>query len=105
MGAKRLSTSKLQKASQRINQVPHLPPELCDMVIDFLHDNKVALASCSLVCRSWSRAARYHLFDSIYELHRHTNQSPSSAWAQLPNIVLQPNSMGKGDAPINVNPT
>ena len=36
------------------------------MVIDFLHDNKVALASCSLVCRSWSRAARYHLFDSIY---------------------------------------
>ena len=46
-----------------------------------------------------------NLFDSIYELHRHTNQSQFSAWAQLPNIVLQPNSMGKGDAPINVNPT
>ena len=46
-----------------------------------------------------------NLFDSIYELHRHTNQSQFSAWTQLPNIVLQPNSMGKGDAPINVNPT
>ena len=46
-----------------------------------------------------------NLSHSICELHRHTNQSQFSAWTQLPNIVLQPNSMGKGDAPINVNPT
>ena len=46
-----------------------------------------------------------NLFDSIYELHRHTNQSQFSAWTQLPDIILQPNSMGKGNAPVNVKPT
>ena len=29
-----------------------------------------------------------NLFDSIYELHRHSNQSQFSAWTQLPNIIL-----------------
>ena len=46
-----------------------------------------------------------NLFDSIYELRRHTNQSQFYAWTQLPDIILQPNSMGKGNAPINVKPT
>ncbi|KIP09924.1 hypothetical protein PHLGIDRAFT_288540 [Phlebiopsis gigantea 11061_1 CR5-6] len=43
-----------------------LPPELCDMIIDFLYDEKPVLSICTLVCRAWLRAARYHLFDSIY---------------------------------------
>ena len=46
-----------------------------------------------------------NLFDSIYELRRHTNQSQFYAWTQLPDIILQPNSMGKGNASINVKPT
>ena len=29
-----------------------------------------------------------NLFDSIYELPRHTNPSQFSAWTQLPNIIL-----------------
>ena len=46
-----------------------------------------------------------NLSDSIFELRRHTNQSRFSAWTQLPNIILQPNSMGKGNPPVNVKPT
>ena len=42
------------------------------MVIDFLHDEKAVLSICTLVCRSWLRAARYHLFDSIH-VHCKTN--------------------------------
>lgn len=52
-----------------------IPPELCDMVVDFLHEDKDTLASCTLVSRSWLRVARYHLFDSIYV---HCEQDPDT---------------------------
>lgn len=52
--------------SQCVSAGARLPPELCDIVIDHLHDDKLSLAACCLVCHSWLRAARYHLFDSIY---------------------------------------
>lgn len=45
---------------------PRLPPELCDIIIDFLHPNRTALASCSLVCKSWTPASRYHLWRSMH---------------------------------------
>lgn len=35
------------------------------MIIDHLHDDKNVLSKCTLVCHSWLRAARYHLFDRI----------------------------------------
>ncbi|KAK0192092.1 hypothetical protein F5146DRAFT_1135834 [Armillaria mellea] len=40
-----------------------LPPEIVDTVIDYLHNDKAALESCALVCKSWSISSRYHLFD------------------------------------------
>ncbi|KAI0784384.1 hypothetical protein C8Q75DRAFT_394949 [Abortiporus biennis] len=43
-------------------QVPRLPPELVDHIIDFLYDEKPTLPSCCLVARSWLASSRYHLF-------------------------------------------
>lgn len=37
-----------------------LPPELDDIILDHLHDDRSALASCALVRRSWLPAVRYH---------------------------------------------
>lgn len=42
-----------------------LPLELVDYSIDFLSDDAAALKSCSAVCRAWSAAARYHLFETF----------------------------------------
>ncbi|EMD35552.1 hypothetical protein CERSUDRAFT_96665 [Gelatoporia subvermispora B] len=44
---------------------PILAPELMDMIIDFLHDDPVALKNCSLTCTSWVPTCRLHLFDTI----------------------------------------
>ncbi|KAJ7602337.1 hypothetical protein FB45DRAFT_901910 [Roridomyces roridus] len=42
-----------------------LPRELCDLIIDYLHADRAALAACALVCRAWVPASRFHLFDHI----------------------------------------
>ncbi|KAF7358489.1 hypothetical protein MVEN_00899400 [Mycena venus] len=42
-----------------------LPRELCDLVVDYLHAERVALGSCALVCRAWVPASRFHLFEHI----------------------------------------
>ena len=44
---------------------PHLPPELLDYVVDFLHDTKYALRNCCLVSKSWIPRARQHLFAHV----------------------------------------
>ncbi|KAI3607087.1 hypothetical protein WG66_007890 [Moniliophthora roreri] len=41
-----------------------LPPEICDAVIDCIYDDKEALCSSSLVCRSWVPRCRVLLFPS-----------------------------------------
>ena len=42
-----------------------LPQEILDQVIDFLHDDKKALAGCSLVAHAWLHPARSHLFHRL----------------------------------------
>lgn len=42
-----------------------LPPETIDRIIDHLHDDKPSLAVCSLACKQWEPACRFHLFHSI----------------------------------------
>ncbi|KAK0436760.1 hypothetical protein EV421DRAFT_1830786 [Armillaria borealis] len=44
---------------------PRFPPELFDRFIDFLHHDNEALKACSLVCRAWIPASRFHLFEKI----------------------------------------
>lgn len=42
-----------------------LPPELVDVVVDYLHNDRKALANFSLVARSWLATSHYHLFHAI----------------------------------------
>jgi len=44
---------------------PHLPPEIHDYTVDFLHDKPATLKQCCLVSKSWVPRARRHLFASI----------------------------------------
>jgi len=45
--------------------VKRLPAELTDRIIDHLHSDKRALAMCSLVCKTWLPASRYHSHTEI----------------------------------------
>ncbi|KAF7298814.1 hypothetical protein MIND_00829000 [Mycena indigotica] len=45
-----------------IDLAARVPPELHDYVIDFLHDHRPSMCSCSLVCKAWLSSSRYHLF-------------------------------------------
>ena len=40
---------------------PDLPLEMSDHIIDFLWDDVAALKSCTLTCKTWYPASRYHL--------------------------------------------
>ncbi|KAJ7837096.1 hypothetical protein B0H13DRAFT_2422135 [Mycena leptocephala] len=42
------------------------PPELQDLVVDHLHDQKHTLCICGLVAKSWLRSSRHHLFTSVF---------------------------------------
>src|SRR5271170_2648382 len=48
--------------------MPRLPAELTDRVIDHLHSDRLTLARCSLVCKTWLPASRYHLFNTAIRL-------------------------------------
>ncbi|KAH0583500.1 hypothetical protein H2248_009127 [Termitomyces sp. 'cryptogamus'] len=39
-----------------------IPQELYERIIDHLHNDIMSLLACSLVCRAWVPASRYHLF-------------------------------------------
>ncbi|KAJ6471751.1 hypothetical protein C8R47DRAFT_1324838 [Mycena vitilis] len=44
------------------------PLEVEELVIDLLHSEKATLGSCGLVCKSWLKSSRYHLFGSVFLL-------------------------------------
>jgi hypothetical protein len=45
--------------------IPTLPPEIIDIVTDFLFDDKSTLANMTLVCKAFLPSARLHLFDTL----------------------------------------
>lgn len=49
-------------AHSHMSLSPPFPFELSDIVIDFLHNDHDSLRNCSLVCRGWIAASRYHHF-------------------------------------------
>jgi hypothetical protein len=55
----------LPRADARKPRLPTLPPEVIDMVIDFLHSDKRSLAACSLTCKMWLSSSRFHLFSKV----------------------------------------
>lgn len=48
---------------------PHLPPEIFDHIVDFLHDQNGTLKKCCIVSKSWIPRARKHLFAHIRFKH------------------------------------
>ncbi|KAF9642424.1 hypothetical protein BDM02DRAFT_3124560, partial [Thelephora ganbajun] len=48
---------------------PHLPPEICDYIVDLLHNEPDTLERCCLVSRSWVPRTRKHLFADIKFLY------------------------------------
>lgn len=53
------------------NSIPTLPPELRDLIVDQLRDDKTTLAECSLVSLGWLNRSRYHLFASVQVADSH----------------------------------
>ncbi|KAF8825095.1 hypothetical protein HHX47_DHR7000240 [Lentinula edodes] len=45
-----------------------LPPELTDYILDYFHDDKNTLFTCSLVSRSFNATCRYHVFSKGIEI-------------------------------------
>ena len=54
---------------------PHLPAELLDHVVDYLHDTKHALRNCCLVSKSWIPRTRTHLFANVLFRHEQDLES------------------------------
>ncbi|KAJ7837108.1 hypothetical protein B0H13DRAFT_2677965 [Mycena leptocephala] len=69
------------------------PPELQDLVVDHLHDQKHSLTTCGLVSKSWLRSSRHHLFGSVslrdrnWEDFVHLLGSPLATFAQSINSL------------------
>ncbi len=42
------------------------PVELVDTIVDYLHNDKASIVSCSLVSKTWAISSRYHLFRIVF---------------------------------------
>ena len=40
-------------------------PEIMDLIIHHLHDDKLSLRACSITCKQWLPSSRYHLFSKM----------------------------------------
>lgn len=47
------------------NRRRRLPPEICDLIIDWLWDDLRALKRCRRVCKDWVPRSRRHLFHTV----------------------------------------
>ena len=44
---------------------PHVPPEISQYIVDYLHDDPETLKQCCLVSKSWVPCARKHVFGQM----------------------------------------
>ena len=58
---------------------PHLPPEICDSIIDLLHNEPQTLGRCCLVSKSWIPRARKNLFAVI----RFSSRAKIDKWKEV----------------------
>ncbi|CAL1707936.1 unnamed protein product [Somion occarium] len=56
-----------------------LPPEVTDIVIGHLHNDKASLASCSLVCKALTPTSQSYIFRSIVFCYNPMSSSTSSS--------------------------
>ena len=59
------SADDLSVAMVQLEPLPVFPVEILEYIVDFLFDDKKALASCCLASRSFLAASRLHLFRSL----------------------------------------
>jgi len=57
-------------------------PELTDIVIDFLFDDKDTLDACALVSREWVPSAQYHIFSRIHIRNTTKENQHNPNWVQ-----------------------
>ncbi|KAF8162222.1 hypothetical protein K438DRAFT_302359 [Mycena galopus ATCC 62051] len=57
-----------EAAAFNLPTVPRLPPEIQEIIVDLLFDDKDALRTCSLVDQAWLHLSRRHLFASVHLL-------------------------------------
>jgi len=50
---------------QSHNNIPYIPPELIDRIIDHLHDSPSDLRSCALAAKVFLATSRFHIFYSV----------------------------------------
>ncbi|TFK41522.1 hypothetical protein BDQ12DRAFT_388273 [Crucibulum laeve] len=62
------STSR-QRSQQARSSISHLPIEVIEVIVDHLHPDNNTLRSCTLTCKTWIPAARFHLL-SYARLHQ-----------------------------------
>jgi hypothetical protein len=61
----------MQRRSERLQPKVHIEPrariapEITDWIIDFLHNDRPTLEACSLICKAWLPARRFHLFSTF----------------------------------------
>ena len=67
----------------------YLPPELVDVIIDFLYDEPRALKNCALVSRSWLLSSRYHLFHTYTITDRLKAQNCIIFFKITPDVAAQ----------------
>jgi len=68
----------------------NLPPELSDKIIDNFRGDKLALATCSVVCKGWLARSRYHLFSEITLLCSATQQGPYHPFNFIQQLDVDP---------------
>ncbi|KAF7968533.1 hypothetical protein HWV62_30195 [Athelia sp. TMB] len=73
-----------------------LAQELVDMIIDFLHADRAALAACSLTCHAWLPAAHLHLFYSVDASVR-TLQTLCERLERWPQLAARVQCLSVGD--------
>jgi hypothetical protein len=70
------STSQVDTNMPLSRAQPQLFPELNDRIIDYLHDNIIALRTCALVCKAWVPSCRFHLFYTIRTASSYKDEEP-----------------------------
>ena len=88
-----------------------LPPEILDLIVDFLHNKPRALEACCLVSKSWVHRTRKHLFARVlfcftfcFERWKKTFPDPSNSPARYtrylsihrPQVVTSMGADGSG---------
>ena len=54
-----------ERPPRKLRIAPVVPPEVCDMILDCLTEDKESLVRCSLVCKNWVPRSRRHLWKRI----------------------------------------